>query len=185
MVDKSKTIKEASDKELEDLLIRLGREREVQMLISDLIRNSTPTPDGVGIYRPIVVSTEASVESMYHVGTKGMRWGVRSARGSRGGHGGKLKKQVSEDAKTAHKNLKRPARELSTKELQMLTKRMQLEKQYKDIKPSDIKKGMTIVKTILAVGTTVNALYSLSQSPAGQPLVKKLGIKKLIKVTTP
>lgn len=42
----------------------------------------------------------------------------------------------------------------STKELQDLTKRMQLEKQLRELSVSDYTKGMEVAKAILAVGTT-------------------------------
>jgi len=186
MADKSKTIKEATDKELDAIILRLENERRAQNIIMELIRNSIPVSGDpyVDSYKPIIVSTESPIDSMYHVGIRGMRWGVRSARRSASKiskAASKNKPEHSEDSKTIRTNLKKPVKTLSTAELKDITKRMQLEKQVKDLKPNDIKKGMAVVKTILAIGATVNSLHAFSQTPAGQVVVKRLDIKKLVK----
>lgn len=70
--------------------------------------------------------------------------------------------------------LKRGAKNLSTKELKDLTTRLQLEQQYKNLNPSDVKKGMNIVKGITAAGTTVASLYALSKTPLAQDIMKAM-----------
>ena len=87
MADKTKTIKTATDKELDELLIRLRKENEVQNLVGDLKRKSTvngPFGNSISYERP-EVSTEAPIESLYHnaedvlahFGILGMHWGHR------------------------------------------------------------------------------------------------------------
>jgi hypothetical protein len=173
MADKSKTIKNATDKELDDLLLRLRKESELQSLIADLKRKSTPidpynTGEAVSYSRP-EVSTEQPIESLYHYGVLGMRWGVRRQRGPDGRVGSK--QTAADDYKSARALNQKGVKNLSTKELQDLTKRLQLEKQYKELNPSEYKKGHEFVKGVLAAGTTITSLYVLSKTPMGQDVV--------------
>lgn len=229
MADKTKTIKTATDKELDELLIRLRKENEVQNLVGDLKRKSAPrNPLGDSYsysYDRPEVSTEAPIESLYHkadetlahFGILGMKWGVRrdprmltarrklaadkkvEAYLDKGGHtrvGFTKKRQAAYDerdkkiveariAKNEAKLAKKARSEdyiksreikskgyknLSTKELQDLTKRMQLEKQLRELTVSDYTKGMEAAKAVLAVGTTVASIYALSQTPMGKAI---------------
>ena len=74
MADKTKSIKNATDKELDELLIRIRKEGELQSLIAELKRRGSPN------YLPYdnpQISTEESIESLYHFGVLGMKWGKR------------------------------------------------------------------------------------------------------------
>lgn len=184
MADKTKTIKTATDKELDELLIRLRKENEVQNLVGDLKRKSAPrNPLGDSYsysYDRPEVSTEAPIESLYHkadetlahFGILGMKWGVRRKTGSNGlvGSKGKSAKQRSEDYIKSREIKAKGYKNLSTKELQDLTKRMQLEKQLRELTVSDYTKGHEAVKAVLAVGTTVVSIYALSQTPMGKAI---------------
>lgn len=80
MADKTVTIKDATDKELDEVLVRLSKERQAKSLISDLIRNSTPRQVdmyGNTDYSSPKVSTEMPISELYHYGVLGMKWGVR------------------------------------------------------------------------------------------------------------
>lgn len=183
MADKTKTIKTATDKELDELLIRLRKENEVQNLVGDLKRKAMPKDplgnDYVSYDRP-EVSTEAPIESLYHkadetlahFGILGMKWGIRRKTGSNGlvGSKGKSAKQRSEDYIKSREIKSKGYKNLSTKELQDLTKRMQLEKQLRELTVSDYTKGMEAAKAVLAVGTTVASIYALSQTPMGKAI---------------
>jgi hypothetical protein len=95
-------------------------------------------------------------------GVKGMRWGVR--------------RSSSDDSSTARTLKKRRARELSNDEIKKVVNRVNLEKQYKDVNPKGIGKGVKIVAGVLAAGATVNAIIAFNGSPAGMAaknLVKK------------
>lgn len=179
MADKSKSIKNATDKELDELLTRLRKEREVQSLIGDLKRRSkpyTPFEDSMPYDRP-EVSTEAPIESLYHkadeilshFGIRGMKWGIRRKTGSDGlvSSRGSTKKG-SEDFMTSRQLKTKGSKHLSTKELQTLTQRMQLEKQLRELNASDYTRGMETAKAVLSVGTTVASIYALSTTPMGQ-----------------
>ena len=175
MADKSVTIKGATDKELNDLLVRLRKECEVQNLVAELKRKSMPNVpmcnEEFSYSRP-EISTDKPIESLYHYGVPGMRWGVRRRRGAGGRDDEKKKQPASEDHMQARIMRAKGARALSTKELKDFTQRIQLEKQFKDLNPSEYKKGMEVVKGLVAAGTTVASLYGLSKTPLGQDIIK-------------
>jgi hypothetical protein len=106
-----------------------------------------------------------------HHGIKGMHWGVRK------GKSAESKPEASDDAKVA-KAAKDTIKSggtkaLSTKELQSLVKRMNLEQQYRDLKgkePNQFDKGQKIVKDVLSVAKTGQEIYGLVNSPAGRAL---------------
>jgi len=79
--------------------------------------------------------------------------------------GEKYRKQAKELRKKGYKNL-------SNKELQDLTKRMQLEQSFRTLKSSDQQKGLDFVKTITGVGTTLATAYALSQTPLAKDVAK-------------
>lgn len=173
MADKSKTIKGATDKELDELLIRMRKESELQSLIGDVKRKSTPKDpynEEVSYSRP-EVSTEQPIESLYHYGILGMRWGVRRKRGPDGRVIPGTRERntpASEEHRKAQELKKVGAKGLSNQELKTLNQRLQLEKQYRDLDPSSLKKGMNIAKGVVAVGTTVTALHALATSDAAK-----------------
>jgi hypothetical protein len=182
MADKTKTIKNATDKELDEILIRLRKENEVQNLVGDLKRKSTSV-DSFGSFIPYdrpEISTEVPIESLYHkadevlahFGILGMKWGVR--RGSGKDNSTSSRRNGSEDYLRSRDIKAKGYKNLSTKELQELTKRMQLEKQLRELKVSDYTKGMEAAKAALAVGTTVASIYALSTTPMGQAVKNAL-----------
>ncbi len=173
MADKTVTIKDATDKELDEVLVRLSKERQAQSLISDLIRNSTPKQVdmyGNTDYSSPKVSTEMPISELYHYGVLGMKWGKRRSRSSSSTKG-------SPDHERARQLNAKGATHLSNSELKELTQRMQLESQYRNLNPSKVKKGMKIVAGVAAAGTTVSTLYGLSKSPLAKDVAKALAKK--------
>jgi len=163
LADKTKTIKSASDKELDELIIRLRKESELQGLIAEINRKS-----GSG-YIPYdygqEISTEKPIESLYHYGVLGMHWGRHRARISSAKEKLLSKKPGSDDYELSRQLKTKGSRNLSNKELRDLTQRLQLEKQLKELSPKKYQKGMNVAKGIIAVGTTASSLYALSNSP--------------------
>lgn len=180
MADKTKSIKTATDKELDELLVRLRKENEVQNLVGDLKRKSIPNNSFGNLvpYDRPEVSTEAPIESLYHkadetlahFGILGMKWGIRRGNSS----SAKSLKSASEDFVKSREIKAKGYKNLSTKELKELTTRMNLEKQLRELTSSDQTRGLDIVKTITAAGTTIAAAYALGQTPIGQAIKKRL-----------
>jgi hypothetical protein len=190
MADKTVSIKSASDKELDALLVRLRKEQEVQNIVMNIKRNSAPPatdPLRPYDYVPMFVSTEEPVDSLYHnekveavlahFGIPGMRWGFsrrKAAEANRAAGASRIKKAKDEDSEdhTKSRELKsKSTSKLSTKDLKDLTHRMQLEKQLRDLNRADITKGMDAVKAITTAGTTVATLYGLSKTPFGKDVI--------------
>jgi hypothetical protein len=111
-----------------------------------------------------------------HFGKKGMKWGVRRS----------PKPGASEDAQrtTAYKKTAKRGgtKALSTKELQDLVTRMNLEQQYSRLAKgnSAVTKGKDTANSILSVGNTVNQAVQFANSPAGKILRQQL-VKQVAK----
>jgi hypothetical protein len=159
MADKTKTIKGATDKELDELLVRLRKENELQYLIADIKRRSSP--DGFTSYDNQQVSTEVPIDSLYHVGVLGMHWGRRkgssSTSSSSGSHG-----TSSEDHDKVHVTLKgKKLKEMSNAELKTFNERLQLERTFKDLTKTEVSAGRKFVNDILvSTGSDLAKTYS-------------------------
>lgn len=143
MVDKTKTIKSATDAELEELIKRLRKERELQSLIEELKRK---TIDGYAPYDYSQgISTEKPIESMYHFGILGMHWGKRKAKDT-----SNTVRKTSEDndIKSLIKSKKLP--EMSNAEIKKINERIQLEKQFKELTKTSMSPGKKFVVDLLA-----------------------------------
>jgi hypothetical protein len=174
MADKTVTIKGASDKQLDELLIRLRKENEVQNIISDIKRKSSSG------YMPHdyaqEVSTEKPIDSLYHFGIPGMHWGIhkKTIPVTTTVHGKRVQKMTvvqgkptpktrtktqitvtkdepnySDDHKKKTSLKKKKVSEMSNKELKELNERMQLERQYKELSRQDISAGRKFAQDLL------------------------------------
>lgn len=184
MADMSKTIKELSDIELSQVLVRIEKVRRLQSLIANIIRDSRPVSEIIGPYgevtiAPVQVSTEQPIDTMYHHGVPGMRWGVRKKRSVGGGDSVKTSHgKGSEDHQRMQELKKKRVKDLTNEELKALTKRQQLVKTYKELNPSDIKRGEAIVKALTGIANTANTAYAVAKSPLVQDLIKAAKKKK-------
>lgn len=138
MVDKTKTIKGATDKELDELIRRLRKESELQFLIGDIKRKASPYPSSYDDNQS--VSTEEPIDSMYHFGVMGMKWGRKRAKPSG---------PSSQEHQTKEILSKKHLRELSNADIKILTERLQLEKKYRELTKKQMSPGKKFVKDLL------------------------------------
>lgn len=76
--DMSLSIKDASDQELRKILRRLQMEAEAQRMAMDIKRRSVSEEERM--YIDSKISTEEPINTLYHYGIQGMKWGVRKGR---------------------------------------------------------------------------------------------------------
>lgn len=111
--------------------------------------------------------TEDLINVLIHAGKKGMKWGVRKA-------------PLSPEHSTIKKLKKNRAKSLSDTELKQVINRMNLEKQYRDLKtdPETLNRTVKVALSVLAVGTTINSAINFANSPAGKAV--KDGVVKIL-----
>lgn len=116
------------------------------------------------------MDTSEIEDILEHAGVKGMKWGVRKNPKASSGTTKKVsgKNSSSTDRKAVDKIREKKVSQMSDKQLKRAINRMNLEKQYRDLSPSKMKKGHNKVKSAIAVAGTVNALILLGKSPAGK-----------------
>jgi ferredoxin-fold anticodon binding domain-containing protein len=109
-----------------------------------------------------------SQEYLEHFGILGMKWGRRK---------GKSKSSIVGSKDNERKNTlkKKRMEEMSNDELREFTKRLQLEKQYKDLSKSDVSSGRKFVtELITGTGKQMAASYILKYGTQGvEMLIKK------------
>lgn len=103
--------------------------------------------------------TYISTDELCHHGIKGMKWGIRRfqrkdgsltlAGKKRYGDDDNKARVPSEDHKQAQALKGKKLYEMSNKELETLTRRMQLEQNYKNLNKQSVSKGRQIVASVL------------------------------------
>lgn len=138
--------------------------------------------------------SDVSDNTLTHYGVPGMRWGVRKRSSGGSSSSGrtkkkksiadKLRKPDSEDHKVARKLQKVKLEKLSNDEIKTLTKRLDLEKKYKDLNPTDVKRGYNLAKGALAVAGTATAIYALKDSALAKEVIipKSRKARKAVRV---
>ena len=104
-----------------------------------------------------------------HYGIKGMRWGV-----SRSGAKSRVtvdREPSSSDHVKAKQIQKKAIRSMSNEELRTVTTRMQLEKQYKDLKKTNVSSGRKMVSDII-VNTGKQTLTNVASKAMTKTLEK-------------
>lgn len=104
--------------------------------------------------------TYVNTNELCHHGIKGMKWGIRRfqrkdgsltpAGKKRYGDDDNKTRVPSEDHKQAQALKGKKLYELSNKELETLTRRMQLEQNYKNLNRQSVSKGRQMVSSVLA-----------------------------------
>lgn len=133
----------------------------------------------------------AAVEELLHYGVKGMKWGQHKKSSVPAGETlvtqrkpGQRVKAVGGKSVPAHEDAINKAKNrqiakksttdaLSTKELQALVNRLNLEKQYHSLNPGRAKQGQTFIKGLIGLGKTANEVVAFNNSPAGKQLREK------------
>jgi hypothetical protein len=115
------------------------------------------------------MTSPAVKEFIEHHGTKGMKWGVRKARGDRSAFKAK--------SGTARTKFEKAPKRMTSSELDKRIKRMELEKKYNELNKRDVRKGEQIATEILTnsgkkIATTV-------LTGAGLLAVKMIADRKL------
>lgn len=117
---------------------------------------------------------------LYHYGIKGMKWGVRKSRSRIGSPRKKRSKTDgwSDDAKEAYRIKKKKVNQMSNAELRKVNERRNLERNYKQLNPNVVKRGVAVVATTAAALGTMAALYNNGSNlvKIGQKIVE--GMKK-------
>lgn len=113
-----------------------------------------------------------------HFGVKGMKWGIRRYQNRDGSLTPEGRKRYgrSEDSEIVRELRKKPVSAMSNQELETVIRRMNLERQYRDLKSSEINSGKKKAKEVLDYANTASQFYNLYNSPMGK--ATKSAIKK-------
>ena len=113
-----------------------------------------------------------------HFGVKGMKWGIRRYQNKDGSLTPEGRKRYgrSEDSEKVRELRKKPVSAMSNQELETVIRRMNLERQYRDLKSSEINSGKKKAKEVLDYANTASQFYNLYNSPMGK--ATKSSIKK-------
>lgn len=105
-----------------------------------------------------------------HYGTKGMKWGIRRYQNKDGSltAAGRKRYGRSEDSEKVKELRKKPVSAMSNQELETVIRRMNLERQYRDLKSSEINSGKKKAKEVLDYANTASQFYNLYNSPMGK-----------------
>ena len=176
MADKSVTIKNATDKQLDELIVRLRKESEAQSLIAEIKRKS-----GSG-YMPYEygqeISTEQAVELLYHFGIPGMKWGRTGTKKNSSSE--KTKEQIDREKRQREKILSSPTKlyknrhKFSQEEIDAAMKKMKWERELRSLSKDELKRGEQYVNTFLDYAKTASRAYDLYKSPLGTAIVNKM-----------
>lgn len=105
-----------------------------------------------------------------HFGVKGMKWRIRRYQNKDGSLTPEGRKRYgrSEDSEKVRELRKKPVSAMSNQELETVIRRMNLERQYRDLKSSEVNSGKKKVKEVLDYANTASQFYNLYNSPMGK-----------------
>lgn len=177
--DKTKSISELSQKELNNMMRRIGSERELQQMIKEMKRNSGERDS---YENPMKVDTTTPINQLYHHGILGMKWGVRRYQNPDGTRTPAGKRREREDipirgeAQKERPTKKKDISKLSNEDIKALNERLQLEETYKRLTADQMKKSESWVKKSLmtAAEQTLTEFSKGVMLGAAKTLVKEL-----------
>lgn len=149
-VDKSKSISQMTDGELQNLIRRLREETQAEDIIRQLQVNSGAQGD---FNHPIIVNTTTPINQLYHYGIPGMKWGVRRFQnkdGTRTAAGKKREAKQSKTNETPEQPKAKKTDNYTTDELRKLNERLRLEAEYKKLTTTDVEKSKGFVSKVLS-----------------------------------
>lgn len=118
---------------------------------------------------------------LYHYGVLGMKWGVRRSYSTSGGYKKRSKKSkpiIDPSYKKAH--TKKKLKYMSDDELREVNKRLNLEKNYRDLTRTK-KKGKAVVDAFVGTAGTIAAVMGAygTYKKYGGKLLNKIGNMKV------
>ena len=114
------------------------------------------------------------INYLRHFGIKGQKWGRRRYQNKDGSLTPEGKIRYSEDYVSSREIRSKPVSQMTNKELENAIKRMNLERQYRDLSRSERDRGKQQVKDMLDYANTAVAFYNLYNSPAGKAAKRAL-----------
>lgn len=123
----------------------------------------TPVLGENGLFTGLNVENLENESQLVHYGIKGMKWGIRRSeaelRRSRG------LAPSSEDHVRSRRLRRKSLREMDNAEIEVLTKRLQLEKKYKELNPSNYQKAEKFVNRVVSTANTIQQVDRMIGSP--------------------
>ena len=132
------------------------------------------------MWYPMEVKNRMNNE-LYHYGVLGMKWGRRKAQSSSSGSGTRSKRSnptVDPSYKKAHS--KKKVKYMSDHELREVNKRLNLERNYRDMTRTK-SKGKAAVDAFVSTAGTIAAVMGAynTYKKYGGPILKKIGKMKV------
>lgn len=171
----NKSIKSMTDQELNEFLRRLQNESELTRLIRDIKDlNKPPVDNSEGsfpserTYEGLNLNTP--VDTLYHSGVLGMKWGVRraqfQAKAAIAKEANNYLSSRRKDKVDEYSNImRRQAKDLPDEDLKRIITRLNMEQQYRNLSTNDVDVGRSrtekylervgTVMTIAATGATL------------------------------
>ncbi len=109
-------------------------------------------------------------EVLKHYGILGMKWGVRKKRNKNYAPPSKIR--VSRDEYNKRVIQRKKLREMSNKDLQEITKRLNLEKTYKSLQRENMSKGKKVVSNFY--NSVISNLTTMASKKVAEALMKKI-----------